>query len=178
MTDERTFERWAAAMDGEEIELSAAERAQVEELLREERSAAAMLDVSVPPVAMAKAQARLTAALELKRPRVLHLGRWFTAAASAVAAAAAAIVLAMVLNQPNTTNLPNGNNIVQTPPITDEGHPLASVPLPIEFNSPVDQKLDLLARRISEVGAEFASPMVPQPEGAGAAASGGPTTPS
>lgn len=89
--NEQQYERIARWLDGEAVDLTAAEQAVAQELRRDEAAIAeAMTDVKTPLAAMARARRRMTAAAGGRR--VLHL-----AFGAVGAAAAAAIVLAATM---------------------------------------------------------------------------------
>lgn len=89
------YERIARRLDGEAVDLTAAERAAAEEILRDERALRPALAVCAPSEAMAKARRRLTA--ELARPA--HGIRWIRYLAASVSSAAIALIAVGLMRQ-------------------------------------------------------------------------------
>ena len=129
---EEQFERVARWLDGEPVELSAAEREIADAIQRDERRMAAELDVSTPTAAMARARRRATAALAGRRRR------WWPAVA-ATAAAAAIVLVAISLRGP-------------TPPIDPPGGD--AVPMEVVLADVGEVDLDLLAEEVETLAAE------------------------
>lgn len=92
---QREYERIARWLDGEAIELTAAERAAAEQVRRDERALRPFLAVRVPATAMAKARRRLLA--ELARPR--RGIRWIRYLAASVSSAAVALIAVGLMRQ-------------------------------------------------------------------------------
>ena len=139
-SNNQRYDRLARWLDGEDISLSDAERAELEQFQRAEGRLAAMLDVRVPPGAMARARRRMVA--ELARPR-----RWARRLGVAAAiAAAAAIVVGVAVRWPADSPRPDGA--------------AASVPLNVLVDvlrqSDRHEDLELLADQIDELAMEVA----------------------
>jgi len=89
--NEEQYERIARWLDGEDLELSAAERGAAEEIRRAEAGLAQALKVSAPPAAINRARRRIIAAMAHPRVRLWRVG------AFAAASAAAAVLLTVLL---------------------------------------------------------------------------------
>ncbi|GAG02154.1 unnamed protein product, partial [marine sediment metagenome] len=90
---EEQYARIARWLDGQDVELSAEERAVAAEVRQGEGYLAAMLDVPLRREALDRAWRRLAADLARPRRRALQIGY----AAGAIAAAAAVVILAVTL---------------------------------------------------------------------------------
>jgi len=139
---EEQYARVAGWLDGQDVKLSAEERAVAEEVRRGEGYLTAMLGVPARHEALDRAGRRLAAELARPRRRALRIGRL----AGAIAAAAAVVILAVTF--------------LRSPPAERPAAPGADVyelawDEFISEPSAAEEELDLLARQIDEVEAEM-----------------------
>jgi hypothetical protein len=130
--------RW---LDGEDVVLSAEERAIADEIRRGERDLGAKLDVPLPPQALDRARRRLTRELTRSRRRIVRIGYL----GGAVAAAAAVIIVCVTaLWEGPARPRPDEKGIAQT------------VSYEELFREPSlgDVELDMLSSQIDELEAE------------------------
>jgi hypothetical protein len=144
---EQQFERIARWLDGQELDLTAPERAAAEDLRRLEAQTGALLDVALPPEAMVRARRRMLQELAGRRRRTL---RWAGVLGAAAAAAAAIIVVLSLRPGP-----PPGD-VSQPPPLL-----LADVP-----EAPTQGEIDLLDKEVRDLEARLITSTLPGPEDA------------
>jgi len=106
--NDQQYERVASWLDGEDIELSTAERAVAEEIRGDQALLAATIELRRPRRALARAQRRMSAELARPSRRKVWLG-WLTAAESV---AVAAVVVAVMTIRVVT---PNGSDAIGRP---------------------------------------------------------------
>lgn len=142
--DERQYERIARWLDGEAVELTAAERHAADEIAGLEEGVGAAMNVQTPLAAMERARMRMRAAAATPRYRLLRIGTY--------AAAAAAAVLFI------TTALPTGT---PNKPAMVGGVASGEVPLDVwvqSMNPPADSvAITLVAEQADSLAADMAA---------------------
>ncbi len=145
LTDDQ-YERLARWLDGEAVELTAAERDTAEEVRRDEAHLAKVFGVAAPRVSLDRARRRLIA--ELSRPRRLV---WRIALAAS--AAAAAILLAVILMTQGTPGERTTTVAKPTPPPPAIDEARLYVAAAREMTAP--DEIDFLGRDLDELAADI-----------------------
>lgn len=140
--EERNYQRVARYLDGEAIELDAAERALADEIRRDESSLYTRLDVPLPD-GLEQRQARRVLSVSRPRRRLLRFSAW----GGALAAAAAMLLVAVLHTQP--TSKPK--TLTPQSQITTEQYVESLAP-----QAEVDTELELLSDMLDEVEADLA----------------------
>lgn len=140
--NKQQFERIARWLDGQAVALSGSEQALAEDLLRLEARTGVLLDVSLPPQALAAARRRMLAEVSGRRRRALRWG------GAMVAAAAAVLLLAFL--QPSDR--------------MDGGIGAAPLLLADVSESPGPSEIDALDKEIEDLEAQLITSTLPGPQ--------------